>query len=79
MPEENLRPVELSQYSALVQVGDEVMSMLHAHSLRQEVIPSATVINWLQGIYDLVEVGLGRPPHFANIKVQDTKSKQPAT
>ena len=79
MSEKNLHPIELSQYNALVQVSDEVMSMLHAHPLRQEAIQSATVVNWLQGIYDLVEMGLGRPAHFANIKAQDTKAEQPAT
>jgi hypothetical protein len=52
------------QYEALSCLNDEVMSMLHAHSLRQPLIDSEHVVDWLRFIYDEVQVGLGEPRHF---------------
>ena len=50
--------------NALRAQSDEIMSMLHAQQLRQESMPSATVTQWLQELYDLAQVGLGKPRHF---------------
>ena len=55
------------QYGALDSLHDEVMSMLHAHQLRQPSIESTTVVEWLRFIYDEVQVGMGRPTVFKQV------------
>lgn len=62
----NLRRENERQYNALVTINDEVMSILHAHALRQETIAADTVSDWMQGIYDLVQQGLDKPAHFTD-------------
>jgi hypothetical protein len=52
------------QYTALVCLNDELMSLLHAHVLQQDTVPSETVIAWLRSLYDIVQEGLGKPKHF---------------
>ena len=52
------------QNQALVCLKDEIMSMLHAHPLRQPSIDSQYVINWLRQLYDEIQEGLGEPRHF---------------
>jgi hypothetical protein len=52
------------QYQALATLNDEVMSILHAQALRQKVVTCETVAEWLRGLYDIVQQGLGRPRHF---------------
>lgn len=52
------------QYAALSDIGDEVMSMLHAQQLREASLDSQTVTGWLRLIYDMVQVGLGGKSHF---------------
>jgi hypothetical protein len=55
------------QYEALSRLSDEVMSMLHADSLRQASIDSKQVVEWLRVVYDEVQNGLGNPPHFGTV------------
>ncbi|CAN5445918.1 hypothetical protein BH09PLA1_BH09PLA1_21750 [soil metagenome] len=52
------------EQDALLELNDEIMSMLHAQQLRQDSVPSATVKEWLQELYDIAQVGLGKPRHF---------------
>ena len=61
---ERLRKENERQYEALMYLNDEVMSILHAHALRQDTIASNTVIEWLRGIYNTVQEGLGKPAVF---------------
>jgi hypothetical protein len=52
------------QVHALYELQDELMSILHAHPLRQPLVDSAKVTDWLRGLYDIVQEGLGKPRHF---------------
>jgi hypothetical protein len=60
--------------NALVELNDEIMSMLHAQQLRQESVPSETVKKWLQGLYDIAQVGLGKPRLFRRDDPNDAKA-----
>jgi hypothetical protein len=60
--------------NALVELNDEIMSMLHAQQLRQDSVPSATVKEWLQGLYDIAQVGLGKSRHFRRDDPNDAKA-----
>jgi hypothetical protein len=53
-----------TEQNALWELNDEIMSMLHAQQLRQESVSSATVRLWLQELYDITQVGLGKPRNF---------------
>ena len=57
-----------AQRDALYELNDEIMSILHAEQLRHDSIASATVTQWLRGLYDFVQVGLGKSPHFTQQK-----------
>jgi hypothetical protein len=52
------------QHDALFKLNDELWSMLHAYPLRQDVIASATVRDWLWVLLGYVYEGLGKslPP-----------------
>lgn len=52
------------QYQALSCLNDEVMSMLYSHALREPLIDSKHVVDWLRYIYDEVQTGLGKSRHF---------------
>jgi hypothetical protein len=54
----------LRQRNALVDLGDDIMSVLHSHQLREPQIRSEVVIAWIRGLYDTVQKGLGKPAHF---------------
>ena len=56
-----------AQNKALWMLNDEIMSMLHARPLNETSIPSAKVREWLQLLYDLVQDGFGKPPHFTRM------------
>ena len=60
--------------NALWELNDEIMSMLHAQELGQRSVPSATVKQWLQGLYDIAQVGLGKPRHFRRDDPNDAKA-----
>jgi hypothetical protein len=61
---EQLAADNLRQSKSLSSLQDEMMSMLHAHALREPSIDSRQVIAWLQLLYDEVQVGLGESKHF---------------
>ncbi len=52
------------EQNALWELNDEIMAMLHAQQLGQDSVPSATVKEWLQDLYDIAQIGLGKPRHF---------------
>jgi len=60
------------QHRALSYLGDEVMSMLHAHSLREPSMDSERVVGWLRLIYDEIQEGLGNPRHFVTNRQSDS-------
>jgi hypothetical protein len=62
------------EQNALWELNDEIMSMLHAQQLRQESVSSATVKEWLQGLYDIAQVGLGKPRHVRRDDPNDAKA-----
>ena len=62
------------EMNALLELNDEIMSMIHAQQLRQESVPSATVKEWLQGLYDIAQMGLGNPRHFRRDDSNDAKA-----
>ena len=61
---EETRVSDDAQRDALCELNDEIMSILHAEQLRHDSVDSATVLQWLRGLYDVVKVGLGQSPHF---------------
>lgn len=71
--------------NALVELSDEIMSMLHANHLRNEVVSSMVVRGWLQMLHDTAQNGLGRPRTFAGRLAQQgaqadrAKEEGPAT
>jgi hypothetical protein len=52
------------QRTALNDLRDEIMSILHAQSLRGQTVASETVIAWLRGMHDMVQEGMDLAPHF---------------
>jgi len=52
--------------NALVELSDEIMSMLHASHLRNEVVSSMIVRGWLQMLHDIAQTGLDRPQIFSD-------------
>ena len=54
----------LRQRNALIELSDEIMSILHAHQLKAPQMQSNEVREWIRGLYDLVQKGLGKPAHF---------------
>lgn len=61
---ERLRQENARQFEALIYLNDEIMSILHAHSLRQDKVDSEVVTGWLRGLYDAVQEGLEKARHF---------------
>jgi hypothetical protein len=74
--DKRLKTVFERHIKALDAIGDEVMSILHAHNLKAPTVAAVTVVAWLRGIYDMVEVGRGRPPHFAQPDQPDQENGQ---
>jgi hypothetical protein len=72
---ERLKEVSQRQYSALGRLNDEIMSILHAHSLREKMIDTEIVRGWLQGLYNEVRIGLGKGAHFKPLDESDGKDR----
>ena len=66
------------QYDALLHIADEIMDTLHAGQLRQPTIESSTVVEWLRGLYDMAEEGMGREAHFTKLNLPLMKPSPPS-
>lgn len=49
------------QYQALIELNDELNSVLHAQQLRSDVVDTKTVVGWLRLLHNLVQDGLQHP------------------
>jgi hypothetical protein len=60
--------------NALLELSDEIMSLLHAEQLKHESVPSAMVTEWLRELYDIAQVGSGKSRHFRRDTSNDAKA-----
>ncbi len=57
-------PPPSPEKQALINIQDEILSILHARQLKADEVDSDLVRDWLQDLYDLAEVGQGGKSHF---------------